>query len=272
MNSDFRRKTLLAAVSPCPNDTYIFGPWVLGMVGDIPAMRTRFVWEDVQTLNEMAESGGADLIKVSAVQALKLDDYEMLSCGGAFGLGEGPRLVARPGLNGTPGKIAVPGTLTTAYALLGAAVDFDFEPVPMFFHEIPDAISNGLADAGLLIHETALVYQELGFEMLLDLGQWWKVRSDDSPLPLGVIVIKKFPGRDLLRKAEDIIRKSITAAEKKHDSVRPMIKSLARELDDRVIDEHIRAYVNGYSYNMGDKGVKALSILKKITGITNEQT
>ncbi|MFN2267580.1 MAG: MqnA/MqnD/SBP family protein, partial [Desulfonatronovibrio sp.] len=185
------KKSLLAAISPCPNDTYIFGAWVLGMVGDLPGIRTRFVWEDVQTLNEMAESGGADIIKVSAVQALKLDDYEMLTCGGAFGLGDGPKLVARAGLNGTPEKIAVPGTLTTAYALLGAAADFDFEPVPMFFHEIPDAISKGLVDAGLLIHETALVYKEMGFKMILDLGQWWKVRSDDLPLPLGVIVMRK---------------------------------------------------------------------------------
>ncbi|MCA1742449.1 MAG: ABC transporter substrate-binding protein, partial [Desulfovibrionales bacterium] len=58
------KKSLLAAISPCPNDTYIFGAWVLGMVGDLPGIRTRFVWEDVQTLNEMAESGGADIIKV----------------------------------------------------------------------------------------------------------------------------------------------------------------------------------------------------------------
>ncbi|RQD56231.1 MAG: hypothetical protein D5R98_10155 [Desulfonatronovibrio sp. MSAO_Bac4] len=264
------KKSLLAAISPCPNDTYIFGAWVLGMVGDLSEMRTRFVWEDVQTLNEMAESGGADIIKVSAVQALKLDNYEMLSCGGAFGLGDGPKLVARPGLNGTPEKIGVPGTLTTAYALLGAAADFDFESVPMFFHEIPDAISNGLVDAGLLIHETALVYEEMGFEMILDLGQWWKVRSDDSPLPLGVIIMRKSLGRDLFIEAEGIIRKSITAAEEKYDQVRPMIKSLARELDDRVIDEHIRAYVNDCSYDMGDKGVSALSVLKKITGLTNE--
>ncbi len=253
---------MLAAISPCPNDTYVFGAWILGLVGDLPFARTRFVWEDVQTLNEMAAEGLVDMIKVSAVQGIVLEDYKVLSCGGAFGLGQGPKLVVRSGWQKVPRTIAVPGMQTTAYALLKAAADFDFEPVPMLFHEIPQAVRQGTVCAGLLIHETALIYKSLGLEISLDIGDWWDRATECLPLPLGLIVVRKKSGSELVRHAEQMIRKSLDLVRLHPEQVMPLIRSLAREINDQVISEHINAYVNRYSYDMGDQGLRALEFLR----------
>lgn len=260
------RETLFAAISPCPNDTFIFGAWVLGMVGDVKGLRTRFVWEDIQALNEMAASGRKDLIKVSAVQAMKLGpDWSILDCGGAFGLGSGPKLVVSRSSDKEPFTIAVPGMLTTAFALLKACVNFRFEPVPMLFDRIPAAVAAGQVDAGLLIHETALIHEKLGLDLFMDLGAWWDERSAGLPLPLGQIVIRKSLGSSIKQQVEDIIRRSIGTALDKRSELMPFIRHLARELDDKVIDEHIRAYVNDLSLNSGAQGEKALLFLKKIS-------
>ncbi|WP_457570956.1 MqnA/MqnD/SBP family protein, partial [Desulfovulcanus sp.] len=184
-------KSLTIAISPCPNDSYIFGAWVLGLAGDIEGHRSRFFWHDVEALNEEAENQRFDVVKVSAVQALKLEaDYHILRCGGAFGLEHGPKLVAlteqapkTDRKNGGIGqyehsalgaqrfqRIAVPGLKTTAFFLLKAALEYGFEPVPMLFDQIVEAVLKQKVDAGLVIHETALVYDHYGLDLILDLG------------------------------------------------------------------------------------------------------
>ena len=259
------KETFYAAISPCPNDTFIFGAWILGMVGDVKGLKTRFSFEDVQSLNEMAASGKGDIIKVSAAQALKLEcDWSILSCGGAFGLDSGPKLVVLKDEKKTPSTIAVPGMLTTAFALLKSSINFDFEAVSMPFDQIPAAVIDGRTDAGLLIHETALIHEQLGLDMFLDLGAWWNEKSAGLPLPLGVIIIKKSLGETIKIQAEEIIRRSIHLATENRPGIRPFIRHLARELDDDVINEHIHAYVNDYSLDAGKRGKRALSFLKKI--------
>lgn len=266
MIAGLNKEAYYAAISPCPNDSYIFGAWVLGMVGDVSGLRTRFVWEDIQTLNEMASSGTVHLVKVSAVHALKLEkDWTILSCGGAFGLGHGPKLVVSKKVKDEPSRIAVPGMLTTAFALVKACVDFDFEPVSMPFDQIPDAVLDGHVDAGLLIHETALIHEQLGLDLFLDLGAWWKEKSSGLPLPLGLIIIKTNLDQTIKFETERIIRDSISMARQVQPVIRPLIRQLARELDDDVINEHILAYVNEYSSDMGEKGKRALSFLRTIS-------
>jgi len=258
-------KSLTIAISPCPNDSYIFGAWVLGLVGDVEGYRSRFFWNDVEALNEQAERRKFDIVKVSAVQALKLDArYHILSCGGAFGLEHGPKLVALAGKKGVFKRIAVPGLKTTAFWLLKGALEYDFEPVPMVFDQIVEAVQRQKVDAGLVIHETALVYEHYGLNLILDLGQWWKTRTDNLPLPLGVIIAKKSLGQKLISAVQEKIQASIGLAHKKKEAVWPFIKSLAQEMDDPVVEEHINAYVNSFSLEIGPLGKKALEMLKEI--------
>jgi 1,4-dihydroxy-6-naphthoate synthase len=257
---------LTIAVSPCPNDSFIFGAWALGHVPSPAGRSCRFFWHDVQELNQGASADTWDLTKVSAAVALRLEDtHTILSCGGAFGLEHGPKLVVRKGWKKTPRTIAVPGLDTTAMLLLKNALGYDFTPVPMIFDSIVQAVRTGRVDAGLLIHETALIYDRHELELRLDLGAWWREYTHGLPLPLGCIVIRRALGETLRVAAEESIRTSILQARKHPDRIRPFTAALAQELDSAVLDQHIAAYVNDFSLDMGRDGLTALNRLLKIS-------
>ena len=258
-------RTLNVAISPCPNDTFIFGAWILGLVSDLEGCRSRFAWRDVDVLNQWARENSCSLVKVSAGQALDLQDkYFILSSGAAFGLSHGPKLVARRDLETRPRVIAVPGLQTTACSLLRAALDYDFKALPMPFDRIVDCLEQGHADAGLLIHETALIYQQYHLELLLDLGSWWGEEAGDLPLPLGCIIMRKDLGQALKDRVEEQIRCSLDTARQRQPELMPLISHLAQEMDTDVIDRHIRAYVNQYSRDMGRPGKEALQKLQQL--------
>lgn len=254
---------LRAGISPCPNDTYIFGAWVLGLVDGVPGFRTRFEWEDVQTLNEAADKPGLTLIKVSAARAVRLGgDFAVLESGGAFGLEHGPKLVTKSEFKGRPGRIAVPGMDTSAYALLRAAMEDDFVPVPMRFDHIPFALKQGEVDAGLLIHESALVYARHGLKLYLDLGGWWSQISGGLPIPLGCIVARRGEFGATPEEINSAIIRSIDYARHKPHDIWPLVAGLARETGEDVLSRHIQAYVNEFSREMGDRGRQALDLLR----------
>lgn len=256
---------LTVAISPCPNDIYIFGGWILGRTGAMDDYSVRFLWDDVEALNAMAAGAAADVIKVSAATALRLKkDYHILQAGGAFGQDSGPKLVARPARSSPPRTIAVPGLNTTAFQLLRAAVDTPFTPVPMIYDRIVNAVTSGEVEAGLLIHESALVYARYGLECVLDLGVWWKERSGALPLPLGCIVIDKRLGTTVPARIEDHIQRSLIWAKNQRQQIWPLLKALAQELDDSTLEAHIQAYVNEMSLDMGDVGHQALNLLEDL--------
>lgn len=256
-------KALTVAVSPCPNDSFIFGAWALGHIPPTGGRDCRFFWHDVQELNRRALVDTWDLTKVSAATALRLgDSHAILSCGGAFGLEHGPKLVVRKGWRKTPQTIAVPGLDTTAMLVLGAALGYDFTPVPMIFDRIVEAVRTGQADAGLLIHETALIYDRYELELRLDLGAWWREYTHGLPLPLGCIVIRRALGETLQGAVEERIKASILQAREHPGLVRPLVAALAQELDAATLDQHIAAYVNDFSLDMGQDGLAALNTLQ----------
>lgn len=258
---------ITVAVSPCPNDSFIFGSWVLGAVSDSDGLRARFVWADVEELNQAAEAGSFDVVKVSAAKALDLvSEYEILAAGAAFGLSAGPKLVVGPRASGEPKTVAVPGLNTTAFALASAASGDGFEPVPMRYDKVVDAVVSGRTEAGLLIHETALVYEKYGLGLHLDLGQWWDEATGGLPLPLGVIVCRRSLGKDAIQKVNTRIRLSLEAARTDQASLMPFISAFAQEMDPGTLTAHIEAYVNEYSLDMGEAGRRALSKLAGLVG------
>ncbi|MBU1003856.1 MAG: 1,4-dihydroxy-6-naphthoate synthase [Proteobacteria bacterium] len=257
---------LTVAISPCPNDTFIFGAWVQGLIPDCLGRPVRFVWADVEELNNAAEQGRFDVLKLSAAAALDLEDsYEILSAGAAFGVGAGPKLLVRPDSPRQLRTIAVPGLKTTAFAVLRAALGHDFSPVPMLFSDIVDAVSQGQTDAGLVIHETALVHDRYGLELRLDLGAWWAEHGAGTPMPLGVIAARRSLPEDLRRAVTQTIRASLEHAHRHRASIWPLIHSLAQELDNDTLCAHIEAYVTEMSLKMGPRGVLALDRLRAIT-------
>ncbi|MFO7816156.1 MAG: 1,4-dihydroxy-6-naphthoate synthase [Thermodesulfobacteriota bacterium] len=255
-------KQIKAGISPCPNDSYIFGAWIMGLVNDVPGFKTRFEWADIQVLNEMGADGSKDIIKVSAATAVRLTGkYTILESGGAFGITDGPKLVVRSDYKKRPRTIAVPGMDTSAYALLHASMRGDFEPRPMLFDKIPAAVRQGQVDGGVLIHESALVYRQYALELYLDLGEWWFDFSRGLPIPLGCILALKDSLGGCEEQINAIIRQSIDYARNKPQNIGPFIRNLAQETNPDVLRRHINAYVNEFSYVMGDPGQKALDIL-----------
>lgn len=254
--------SLTVAISPCPNDSFIFAGWALGLT-PLTGHDCRFFWHDVQELNLGAFSGRWDVVKVSAATALRLQDtYDILACGGAFGLEHGPKLVTRRNFSGPLRTIAVPGLDTTATLVLKAAMGHEFEPVPMIFHAVVDAVRTGATDAGLLIHETALIHDRYDLDLRLDLGAWWRNHTQGLPLPLGCIVLRKSLVPCLGASIEATIRASIRQARTSPESIMPLVAGLAQELDGTTLDQHIAAYVNAFSLDMGPGGLAALNTLQ----------
>jgi 1,4-dihydroxy-6-naphthoate synthase len=254
------RKDLTLGYSPCPNDTFIFYALVRGKIetGGLSFLETL---EDVETLNRMALRGALEVTKVSthALGFLR-EDYCLLRSGGALGRGCGPLIVAREPLEARDlrGKrIAIPGTLTTAYLLMRLFDPMlkDIEAMP--FHRIMDAVSSGSADAGLIIHEGRFTYPGYGLHEVVDLGGWWE-EATGLPIPLGSIVAKRELGTETINRVDTLVRESLLYARSR--PVEPMgyIKEHSQELEDDVIRKHVEIYVNEFSVDLGEEGTRAV--------------
>ena len=78
------------------------------------------------------------------------------------------------------------------------------------------------------------------------------------PIPLGCIIAKRSLGIDVISKVERLIRGSVLYAMSRRDEPVKYIKKHSQELYDSVIDEHIKLYVNDYSIDIGDDGIRAV--------------
>lgn len=255
----------IIAYSSCPNDTYIFGPLTTGLVR---GNEFESFIADIDVLNKNALSGKYSISKMSAVTALSSSNsYEIIDCGGAFALDGGPLLVTRENVLLDEGSvIALPGLTTTAALLFRRYHPNMRNFVSMRFDEIIPAIVSGRVEAGVLIHEGRFVYKNYGLVMFSDLGGCW-FNELSLPLPLGVIAVKKeSPWIDKRMLLEGYIRESIEFSEKNFELVYPYIESQAQEMAREVVELHISAYVNCYSFNMGEDGMKGLRVLQTFLG------
>jgi 1,4-dihydroxy-6-naphthoate synthase len=236
------------AVSTCPNDTYIFAGMLTGQVQS--AYEFEPFMDDVQVLNRLALSGGADVIKVSyGVVPDILDRYAVLKSGGALGFGCGPLVVAKADVPvGSLRKIAVPGFNTSAFRFFRMFYGDDFEFAELRFDMIMPAVLFGEVDAGVVIHEGRFVYQALGLHKLCDLGEMYEQKFN-APIPLGAIVIS----REIIAEADgmnDTIRRSIAFAGEHYDRVLPFMRQHAAEMDDDIMKKHVDLYVNKFTIDV----------------------
>lgn len=245
---------LTLAISPCPNDTFIF----CGMKD-----RYALVLDDVEALNRGAEQGAFDIVKISVAAYGRIRrDYALLRAGGAAGFGVGPLLVAARE-RAIGGRIAIPGERTTAALLL--TLLGTFETVPMRFDQIEDAVLRGDVDAGVLIHEGRFTYADKGLVKLADLGEVWEQRMQ-GPLPLGAIAIRRTLGADTARAIDEEIRASLRQAWANPDGCAAFVRAHAQEMAPPVIQQHIDLYVNDYSLNLDDTAVERLVALGEKAG------
>lgn len=222
---------------------------------------------DIEQLNLTAMRGGADICKVSyGVLPAITERYAVADSGSALGHGNGPLLVARgdiPALR-DGSRIAVPGFNTTANLLMGRLFPEIIDKSEILFSEIAGRVSSGEFDAGVLIHEGRFTYRAHGLRLIADLGAEWE-RLTSLPLPLGAIAVSRSLPRDVAGDFDEVLRASIEYAFANPGASRDFVRSYARELDDGVIESHIRLFVNDYSLSLGSSGRRAV---RELTGIT----
>jgi len=266
---------LTLGYSPCPNDCFIFDALVHRKI-DTEELEFEVVLEDVETLNQKALQGELDITKLSFhAYAKVVENYILLRAGSALGFNCGPLLI-KSKVKSQKSKdnwvVAIPGELTTANFLLSIAYPEIKNKKVMLFNEIEDAVLSGKVDAGLIIHESRFTYQDKGLEKIADLGEFWE-NLIHAPIPLGGIFMKRNLDVSLQRKVNALIRKSVEYAFQNPESSMPYVREHAQEMSEEVMKKHIALYVNEFSVDLGEQGIKAVELLFKHgqnTGIIEE--
>jgi 1,4-dihydroxy-6-naphthoate synthase len=230
-----------------------------------PGFRFEHVLQDIQTLNERATRGELDVTAISIhAYAYVCDQYALLPSGASMGDGYGPLLVAKQRLGRDEiarRKIAVPGTMTSAFLALQLwlakpAKDFNYVVVP--FDQVFQAVRDGVADVGLIIHEGQLTYRNEGLEVCEDLGVWWGRANDGLPLPLGGNVIHKRFDPATRKTISDILTASIRySLEHRAEAVQHALQ-YARDMGRDLADRFVGMYVNHWTLDYGEQGRESI--------------
>ena len=267
-----RSTKITVAHSPDSDDAFMFYGLASGRI-DTGGIIVDQVLSDIETLNRAAFDGKYEVTAVSFhAYAHLVDRYALLPHGASMGDKYGPIVVA-PAVdpeissdtcaryNGVKGKrIAIPGTLTTAYLTLRLyEPDFQFVVVP--FDQIQQAVLDGQAQAGLLIHEGQLTYQDEGLRKIVDLGEWWADRTDGLPLPLGGNIIRRDLGPAMIAQVSKMLHDSIAYALSHRAEAVEYAERFGRGLDRARTDKFVGMYVNELTLDYGERGRQGLERL-----------
>ena len=244
---------IVCAHSPDSDDAYMFYALATGRISS-PLIRFRHVLDDIQTLNQKAREGAYELTAVSYhAYPYIADRYRLMAAGSSVGDGYGPTIVSLDPLSAEELKgrrIAIPGKLTTAYLTL-YLMQPDFEAVVVPFDRILEAVREGVADAGLVIHEAQLTHSQDGFHTVVDLGRWWK-ETYHLPLPLGANVLRRDLPPEIARESCRLMRESIQYALDHREEALDYALEFARGMEVPLARKFIGMYVNHYTVDCGD--------------------
>jgi 1,4-dihydroxy-6-naphthoate synthase len=251
------------AHSPDSDDAFMFYGLATNKVR-VPGYKFTHTLTDIETLNQRAiKEAFYDVTAISFHAYPYLQDkYTLMACGGSVGEGYGPMIVASRKLSldaVKKTKIAVPGTLTTAFLTLKLfAPEIETAVVP--FDKIIPAVVAGEYEAGLIIHEGQLTYAKDGLVKLLDLGQWWREQTG-LPLPLGGNAIRRSLGAETLLTTTNALRDSIQHALDNREEALAYAMQFARDLDTSLANRFVGMYVNERTLNYGPDGREAIKKL-----------
>ena len=248
--------------SPDPDDAFMYWALTTDLL-DTGELEFEQVLADISTLNQWARAGRLEVTALSlAAYPFVQDDYALLPHGASIGSGYGPIVVAREPRSLDEielFEIVVPGALTTAFLALRLVLgDFRYRELP--FDEIPTEVASGRADAGLLIHEGQLTFEDEGLVKILDLGEWWLLETG-LPLPLGVNVVRRDLGDDVVREVSRVLREAIQCGLDHRAEALEYAVQFGRGIDAAVADRFVAMYVNELTQDYGDEGRKAVTEL-----------
>src|SRR5438874_7961251 len=253
-------QTITLAHSPDSDDAFMFYGLATHKL-DTGDLEFTHVLKDIQTLNEEARKGTYDVTAISFhAYAYIADKYALLPHGASIGDNYGPILVSTEELNPSDISkitIAVPGTLTSAFLALSIHTpNFKYEVVP--FDQIIDAVTEKRVDAGLLIHEGQLFYQDHGLYKVLDLGEWWHEHTGGLPLPMGGNAIRRELGEETIREVSNLLKESIRYSLDNREDALAYAMQFARDMDTALADQFVGMWVNELTLDYGERGREAV--------------
>lgn len=257
------KREIKVAHSPDSDDAFMFYGLATNKL-DTGELQFTHVLKDIQTLNQVAMTTREyDVTAVSFhAYAHIADHYSLLPHGASIGDGYGPIVVAREGFPASEIKnkrIAVPGTLTSAYlALRLHTPEFDYGVVP--FDEIINEVVSGKYDAGLLIHEGQLTYHEEGLVKIVDLGEWWK-KETGLPLPMGGNAIKRDLGPELQREVSNWLHRSIQFSLENRQDALNYAMQFARDMPVETADRFVAMWVNKSTLGYTDRDIQGVQLM-----------
>ncbi len=259
MSTITETQTITVAHSPDSDDAFMFYGLATNKL-DTGNLSFTHVLKDIQTLNEEAFRGTYDVSAISFhAYAYIADKYVLLPHGASIGDNYGPVLVSRELTRAediSTLKIAVPGTLTSAFlALRIFCPDFQYEVVP--FDKIIESVQNGRCDAGLLIHEGQLFYESIGLHKILDLGEWWHKKTG-LPLPMGGNAIRRDLGPDIIHQVSECLRESIRYSLANREDALEYAMQFARDMDPSLADRFVAMWVNDLTLDYTERGREAV--------------
>ncbi len=270
--------------SPDPDDAFMFYGLANGQVDSGP-FAFEHILRDIQTLNDWAARGKLEVTAISVHAYADLHEkYAILSSGASMGATElaayvrpdgtsvepanlnptgahGPMVVTKTPCSPEELKtktIAIPGRQTSAFLALQLALG-PVQHQVMMFDEIPQAVASGQVDAGLIIHEGQLTYQQSGLQCVLDLGQWWFDQTQ-LPLPLGCNIIRRDLGESAMRQISGILKASILYSLKNRTEAVRYALQFGRGLDEELADRFVGLYVNDWTVDYGPAGRRAIEL------------
>ena len=245
--------------TPDSDDAFMFYGMFTGKVSS-PDFTVNHVIEDIEKLNRKATDPELDVTAVSVHACAYIPGYTILRSGGSFGIGYGSIVTAKKQMSIEEikkCKIAIPGKMTSAFLLLQLMIG-KFEYVEMNFSDIPKAVKEGTVDAGLVIHETQLSYEQEGNVKILDVGEWWDKETNGLPVPLGINVMRTDLGMDIIHKFDKHLQESIEFGLDNFDDAIEYAMQYSRGKPRDLIEKFVRMYVNKVTVNMGDSGEQSI--------------
>jgi len=251
------------AHSPDSDDAFMFYGLATNKIR-VPGYKFTHTLTDIETLNRKAlNEAFYDVTAISfhAYPYLQ-DNYALMGCGGSVGEGYGPMVVATRQIapeNLRRIRVAVPGTLTTAYLAL-KVFDSEIETEVVPFDEIIPQVVAGKYEAGLIIHEGQLTYNRSGLHKIIDLGVWWR-ETTKLVLPLGGNAIRRSLGAEAHGIISKALRDSIKHGLEHRDQALEYAMQFARDLDTSLASRFVSMYVNERTLDYGPDGREAIKKL-----------
>ena len=248
--------------TPDSDDAFMFYAMFTDLVKSDDFTVTHII-EDIENLNKKATNPELDVTAVSVHACAYIPNYTILRSGGSFGIEYGPIVTAMKPITIDELKnlkIAIPGKMTSAFLLLQLMIG-KFDYVEMNFSDIPKAVKDGDVDAGLVIHETQLSFEQEGVMKILDVGKWWHEQTNGLPVPLGINVMSNKFSSQTINQFDMYLQKSIKYALEHKDDALEYAMQYSRGKSRDLIEKFVLMYVNNVTVDMGESGEKSIRTL-----------